>query len=634
MDYQEYEKALRQGRKTYRQHLSAGEYPYLQFLDEILSYSSVIREESLGLIELPLELVVGTKSRGRGQSFSADFMPLLELRTEFAYKWCSLLESLEEEGLRDPIVAYEFMNRYYVLEGNKRVSVMKYLKAASVPAQVTRLVPQRTDDLDNQIYYEFMDFYRDSGILEISFHTKGSYTRLQRLMGRESGTPWSEDERKNFRSAYLRFRQALEAKGGKKKNRIAGEAFLEYLEVYSYDALCQEMTGQIQTGLSKIWKAIQALEAEEEATISMQPETASPNILTRILPESTKQRKVLFVYEKNPRCSGWTYGHELGRQHVESVFEGQIVTECRENVSEEKAPAVLEEAVEDGYEIIFTTSPRLLKASLRAAVEHPQVKFLNCSLNISHPYLRSYYARIYEAKFLIGMIAGTLEQSGHIGYLADYPIYGMIANINAFALGVKMVNPEARISLKWSTRKDHRLQTPASIPGVHFISGQDLLPAAGVSRAFGLYLPEGKDARNLAMPVWHWGRLYENILRNIMSGAWKAEESQKNRTSLNYWWGMSAGAIDLILSDSLPDGVVRLVDFMRNSICNGSFTIFEGPLQDQSGELRVEKGACLRPEEIITMDWLLDNVDGDIPRLEELKEEARPLVLVQGLEKR
>lgn len=633
MEYQAYEKAWKQGRRVYRQLLSAGEYPYLPALDEILSYSAVIREEALGLVELPLELIAGTKTQGRRKSFAADFMPLLEPRTEFAYKWCNLLESLETEGLRDPIVAYEYMNRYYVLEGNKRVSVMKYLQAASVPAQVTRLVPQRTDALDNQIYYEFMDFYRDSGILNLHFRTKGGYARLQRLMGREAGTPWSEEEKQTFRSAYLHFRQAFEAKGGKKLAATAGEALNAYLDVYGYETVCRETAEQIQNGLTKIWKVILALDAAEEKNISMQPVTPAKSILTRILPETTKSRRVLFVYEKNPRRSGWTYGHELGRQHLESVFAGQIVTECREDVSEELAPAVLEQAVGAGNEIIFTTSPRLLKASLRAAVEYPQVKFLNCSLNVSHPYLRSYYGRIYEAKFLIGMIAGALEKSGRIGYLADYPIYGMTANINAFALGAKMVNPRARICLEWSTRKDAPLPAAAAIPGVRYVSGQDLLPAEGKSRAFGLYRTGTADTRNLAMPVWHWGHLYETIVRNILSGAWKAEESQKNRAALNYWWGMSAGVIDVILSDNLPEELTRLIEFMKDSICRGTFHIFDGPLKDQKGELRVPKGELLCPEDIITMDWLLDNVEGKIPCLEELQEEARPVVLVQGLEK-
>lgn len=73
----------------------------------------------------------------------------------------------------------------------------------------------------------------------------------------------------------------------------------------------------------------------------------------------------------------------------------------------------------------------MMKDSLKVAVDHPDVKILNCSLNTSHKYIRTYYARMYEAKFLSGMIAGALAENDRIAYIADYPIYGMIANINA-----------------------------------------------------------------------------------------------------------------------------------------------------------------------------------------------------------
>jgi len=140
----DYAGALRQGRRQYQQAIMRGEYPYLPVLDDILANADVVSEISLGLMDVPLEKIVGTKTAGRTQAFANNFMPLLAEKTEFGAKWAFLYDHQIEEGIRDPIVAYEFMNRYYVQEGNKRVSVLKYVKAYSITASVIRLIPRRS----------------------------------------------------------------------------------------------------------------------------------------------------------------------------------------------------------------------------------------------------------------------------------------------------------------------------------------------------------------------------------------------------------------------------------------------------------------------------------------------------------
>jgi basic membrane protein A len=114
-------------------------------------------------------------------------MPLLPERSEFGAKWTSLYKYQVEEGIQEPVVAYEFMNQFYVQEGNKRVSVMKYLGAYSIPGSVTRLIPKRTDDKENRLYYEFLDFYRISSNCDVWFSKEGSYKKLLELMGIRSG---------------------------------------------------------------------------------------------------------------------------------------------------------------------------------------------------------------------------------------------------------------------------------------------------------------------------------------------------------------------------------------------------------------------------------------------------------------
>lgn len=158
--------------------MAKGEYPYLPVLDDILSYTDIISEVNLGLMDVPLDKIVGTKTKGRTSAFANNFMPLLAEKSEFGAKWAYLYDHQIEEGIHDPIVAYEFMNQYYVQEGNKRVSVLKYVGAFSITASVTRLIPKRTDDLDNRLYYEFLEFYQVSFNCDVWFSQEGCYDRL------------------------------------------------------------------------------------------------------------------------------------------------------------------------------------------------------------------------------------------------------------------------------------------------------------------------------------------------------------------------------------------------------------------------------------------------------------------------
>ena len=154
----EYSEALKLGKKEYRARIAKGQFPYLPVLDEILSEADIQTEQNMGLVHVPLDFVVGTSTMGRTYSFAANFMPILDWETEFAVKWSNLSDAQMNEGIRDPIKAFEYMNRYYVLEGNKRVSVLKYFNAVSIPAIVTRKIPKLSDDYDVRLYYEYMKF--------------------------------------------------------------------------------------------------------------------------------------------------------------------------------------------------------------------------------------------------------------------------------------------------------------------------------------------------------------------------------------------------------------------------------------------------------------------------------------------
>ena len=299
--------------------------------------------------------------------------------------------------------------------------------------------------------------------------------------------------------------------------------------------------------------------------------------------------------------------------HIDNIEEGE---------SAEKA---IEAAIAQGSDLIFTTSPCLIKSSVRAAVAHPNVIILNCSLNQFYHSLRTYYGRMYEAKFLMGAIAAAMSETDHIGYLADYPIYGTIANINAFAMGAKMINPRAMIHLEWSRINHWSGRHLSEMEEVQVISGQDMIRPDAPSREFGLYMKGKNGIENIASPIWHWGKFYEQIVQNVLDGTWK-----KTKTAMNYWLGLSSDVIDIVYSNSLPVGTRRLLKFLQASIIKNTLEPFYGVLYSQDGIVQKSEDESLTPEQIVTMDWLADNVLGVIPSFSDLTDEARELVLLQG----
>ena len=631
----EYEKALKLGEKSYHSSTAKGEYPYLPALDQFLKNDEIQTEIPLGLMDIPLDQIVGTKTVGRQTAFAPNFMPLMAPKTEFAMKWASLIDYQMSSGVTDPIVCYEYLNRYYVLEGNKRVSVFKFLNAYSIEGNVTRIVPKFSSDPAVRIFYEYMDFYRLTGINYIWFSKEGSYAKLLAACDKKTNEVWTEDEKMDFSSNYMRFLKVFEEKGGKKLRGTTGDAMLLYLSVYPYAQMSDKTENELRQELSKLWSEFTVLETPAEETLVLdKTESGDAGLISRFLGTSgPKNLTVAFVHDRDASQSGWTYSHELGRAHLEEVFGSKIRTfSISADETMPELPDVLEKAVEDGAQIVFATSERFLPYALKAAVAHPEVKFLNCGINRPYKSIRTYYGRIYEAKFLEGMIAGAYAENNRIAYCADYPIYGTPAAINAFARGAQMTNPRAQIYLHWNGVKDSDLYDLVISNQIGVVANIDMMRPGIKNRRYGLYcIRNGEYAGSLAMPVWNWGKFYEKIVRDILSGSWNNAET-KAHPALSYWWGISGDIIDLITSRSLPEGLNTLVQIVRSEICSGKFHPFGGVIRKQDHTVCGDPYSVLSPEEIITMDWLNENVIGSIPKTEELTDFAKEIISVQGLE--
>ena len=630
-----YREARKLADKSCRENISRGLSPCLPVLDDFIGSEQVASAVNLGLVQIPIKFIVGTKTRGRVNAFAPNFMPVLEEVTEFAEKWKSLCQSHLTEGIRDPIKVYEYMNRYYVEEGNKRVSVLKFFDAYNIAAIVYRILPKKTDDEKVQIYYEFVDFYNLSKINYLEFSKKGCFSKLQKAVGKAETEEWSESERREFSGVFHSFEQAYSRNGGDKLKTTVGDAMLSYIEVYGYAALLHESSDEINTNLKKMWEEVALNEKSDAIELKTQPsDEKKRSVFSRMFEHAIGGvMKVAFVYDRTPEKSGWVNDHELGRLHVQRVFEGEIETKAYTNAMDNDPIKIIEKAVEDGNKLIFTTSPRLLNASLRVAIDNPDVVIMNCSLNTSHRYVRTYYTRMYEVKFILGLLAGSLSESGSLGYVCDYPIFGQIAGINAFALGAQMANPRSRVYLEWSGVKGAKKASQALADrGVQYISSQDTVSFLKDDRTlYGLSRVTDKGNDLLALPIWKWDVYYETMLRQMFDNTVKKEYENSDR-ALNYYWGMSAGVADIVYTSQLPVPSRRYADFFRDSFIHNSITPFITPFNTQDGTVIGENQKTLSLDQIIEMDYLAENVIGSIPAYDELTEMGKATVDSAGVE--
>lgn len=641
----DYIAARKLGIREMKQAIAEKRSPYPAVLDDIIGGDGKLAEINVGLMEIPLNMIDGTKTEGRTTAFASNFMPILESDTEFARKWSGLYDSQMEEGIHDPIKAYEYMTRFYVEEGNKRVSVSRFVGASAIHAMVIRVMPKKADTKEYRVYREFLEYFNVNRMYDVIFTEEGSYRKFAACLGQTMDKPWPKEVQEDIKAAYAVFVQVYHHEGERRRMTLAdGDAFLTYLNFYPIQSLINEPRPLLENRIDRLWKEFLVDANEDGITLVETPEeirsgkSGFGNTLRGILQQKPRYSRenplhMAFIYPKTADNSGWIYGHELGRNYIESRFDGVVKTEKFENCgTDEEVRKAIDQAVANHAEVVFTISPTQMDETLRSAIHYPATKFLNCSINLSHNAVRTYYGRMHEAKFLMGALAASVASNHKIGYVADYPIYGIVAGINAFAIGASIIDPKAKIHLKWSTDKDMNWKREFEDEGVYVISGPDFIRPAQASREYGIYQRD-MDGRvlNLAAPVWNWGTYYELIAQNILEGNWDTARQASEDRATNYWWGMSAGVIDVILSEKLSYYSRKLVDMFRAGIVSGRLSPFMGELHSQEGLIREESSRGLSNEEIITMSWLNDNVIGSLPRKDELTPEANAAVDVSGV---
>ena len=621
-----YSKARREGLRVYQAAIQANTDPYLPVLEEKVPNLASLSRLSLGIMPIPLNRVIGSVSRGRSYAFAEGFLPILEGGSEFASKWEHLCESVEQSGMNQPVTVLEYLGNYYVIEGNKRTSVMKYLDAREIEADVTRVYPPKSNDPEIVSYYEYCDFTRETGLYSLFLSRPGSYQKLVSLPGLRAGEKWTEDEILSLRKLFHYFSESYVTVMKGKTAQPCGDAFLLYLTAFGWEDVKDDDMAKTAERVRLMAKEFELREGRVNLVMEQVEPAPVPLIVTLFRPAKVK---AAFLFNRSIEDSAWNYWHNLGRLEAEEKLGDKLETAACIVPSRANFEDEISHLIKEGYTAIFATSPVMLNSAIEPALEHPNVHFLCCSLLSNYTNIRTYYIRFYEAKFLLGIAAGILSKNGKIGYIADYPIYGAPAAANAFALGARMVNPQARVYLNWFSASWFNAEMPFEDPEIGVICNRDITAPNRDARDYGLYLRDNGEIVNIGTLIPRWGLFYRMMLERILNGTFNQAESKDNVT--NYWWGLGSDILDVAFSSRFDPYAARTVNHFRELIRDGSFTPFEGELRDQDGVLRCDADRRLTPAEILCMDYLADNIVGTLPGTEELIESARPLVRLQGI---
>lgn len=604
MDTEFYKKALRLGQKEYKAAVAQGRSGLLPIMPERLE-NGTLNRETLEMVEIPMALIAGTCTEGRSNAFSEGFYPLMEENTEFAVKWGNLCHEHLTEGLRDPIKTVEYMGKFYVLEGHKRVSVFKYFGAASVTGIVIRLYPEQSEDREFQIYQEFLSFYRATKMYLVHFSHLGRYTELLQLVG--APTPWNNEQICEFRSFYNIFSAAFQAKFGHMEE--VSEALIAYLRIFDYAQCKDKLPATIEKEIEKIRPEL-TNHIEQSGTTLLLHTDGKKSLFSGLRSNSIC---AAFLYPRSPENHVWSLAHETGRRYIQATMPKQVKTTTYEDIkTEAQAITAMEDAIAKGAELIFVSAAEMVRACVQVAAEYPDIKILNCSLNSTHPMIRTYYLRLYESKFLSGALAGVLTKKDTILYFCTHMREDTIANINAFARGVQMTNPYAKVILCCQEQGEAEQDLP---DGIFYIDNFDVSPRSlYMPHSMGLYENQCGKIQNLVIVFCRWGKFYQKIVYRILHGTWKGD-AKSNKDAVNYWWGLKEHVIEMIYAPHVPDGVKQLMELLQQSVKEERIGIFCGNLYDQQGLLRYDHDMHMNPQQILSIDWLLENVVGDIPQI-------------------
>jgi len=329
--------------------------------------------------------------------------------------------------------------------------------------------------------------------------------------------------------------------------------------------------------------------------------------------------KAGFVYVGPVADFGWSHQHDLGRQAAQKAIGDKLKTTFVESVKEgPDSERVIRELATGGNGIIFTTSFGFMNPTIKVAKQFPAVKFEHCTGYKRAVNVATYNIRFYEGRYIQGVIAGKVSKSGVVGYIGSVPIPEVVMGMNAFIQGMHTVNPQGKIKLVWingwydpgkeSDAAKALIDQGADIIAQHTDSAAPLQVAEqrgvyGFGQASDMikFAPKAQ----LTSSVDHWDEYYTQRIQAAMDGSWATQD---------IWGGLKIGMLHMAPWTNMPDDVAQAAQAAEDGIKSGSIVIFKGPINDQSGKIKVPDGAQLTDDDILGMNWLAEGIEGTLPQ--------------------
>lgn len=345
--------------------------------------------------------------------------------------------------------------------------------------------------------------------------------------------------------------------------------------------------------------------AKEETT-----ETASGKTIAK------EDMIVGFIYVGPIGDGGYTYAHDQGRLYLEEQL--GVKTIYKESVPEtQEVESEVRNMIDQGAKAIFATSYGYMDYIEKISAEFPDVAFFHCSGYKTTDNMANYFGRIYQPRYLSGIVAAMKTESKVLGYVGAFPIPEVISGINAFTLGAQSIDPEITVKVVWTnTWYDPAKEKDAAVSLIN--AGADVIAQhqdtagpqqaaeeAGVwSIGYNTDMSAMAPAAYMTAPVWNWGPYYVEQTQAVMDGTFKSHV---------YYEGMDKDIVRLApLTANAPAEAQAMIDDLSAKIIDGSFKVFTGPIYDQNGELKVKEGEFMSDADILSNMWFVKGVDGII----------------------
>jgi len=604
---------------------------YLPILDNMLKGVVIVGEINIGYREIPLSMLAGTKTSGRSTAFAGNFMPLLEPDTEFAAKWQKLYNIQFDEGIRDPILVYQYLDKFYVQEGNKRVSVLKSVGAFSVHSQVYRLLPERNENDDEiSIFYEFLDYDKRMYFEDLWFSRRGNFTKLIEIAEKylESEPQEGLTVPSLINEIFRSFKAAYRSIDTHELNLTPGDALVEYSGVFGlpfklpFEILQQNLKqfkGQLMVAAGKVERRIEDVEEDVSGDVD------APRSFFSFAKQKVKIN-IAVAYEGTPETNIWTAQHDRAISRLERKYGDKLTVKRLTNVPGvgELAYRKLNTAAVEKPSLLFTTSPNLSTSSLRYALEHPETIVLNCDVPHEGKNLHTYFSKMYDLTFLCGVLAAAMSEKGIIGYMSSAKTWDTVTtyDINAFALGARLINPRSTILdyamsgvNNWSEHDTARAEFGKNGADIAFCrhSPDNPLDRKAFPEVYAqLYeiAPNGAPLESIAAATLDWEPFYDKMIGDALLGRTALSGGAKDNSPVHFGWGFQTGIMDIFPVYSAVGVAGRLLRVFRELLKNGGLHPFEGPIYDNQGNLRVDWGDIPTLMEIQEMSWYTYSIRG------------------------